>query len=535
MFFIKNTIFSKIFRLLFVLFIFVSIPLIIYSISTQKKMLLDSLRIEAKDINKFIEFVLSDALILNDNSAIVEFLIDYSKKNEKLKNIIISKENNDYIIIQENSWSFEPNIDKSYKALEKDKESSILFLSPILDTEVFQYTFPIYSSGIHLGWIHLSMSLDEYNKRLETVYIGFFTFFMILLGFSLFISYILSKSISNPIVSLNNIVSKISKGNLKLRASYESNDEVGALAQGFNKMIAAIDETQTQLKISHEKLEERVEERTKELDSTNKLLEIKTIELEKLNKNLDIKIKDEIEKRIQQESILVQQSRLAATGEMIGNIAHQWRQPLSLITTCATGIKLEKEFGISTEENELEKLNTIVQSSNYLSKTIDDFRNFFKPNKEKISFSIEEMLEQSITLVAASFNFHYITINKELKEIEKVYGFPNEFSQAILNVLANAKDALIEKNIENPFVSIKICENKKFGILEIEDNAGGISPDILTKIFDPYFTTKHKNQGTGIGLYMSKMIIEKNMNGNLSVENTSNGAKFIFKIPKNKE
>ena len=532
MFFTRNTIFSKIFRLLFVLFIFVSIPLIIYSISTQQKMLLDSLKVEAKDINKFIEFALSDALLLNDNSTIVEFLMDYSKKNEKLKNIIISKDNNNYIIIKENSWSFEPQIDESYKALERNEDNSLLFKSPILNTEVFQYTFPIYSSGIQLGWIHLSMSLDEYNKRLGTVYLGFFTFFIILLGFSLFISYILSKSISDPIVSLNNIVSKISKGNLKLRANYESNDEVGALAQGFNTMISAIDETQTQLKLSHEKLEERVELRTKELDSTNKLLEVKTIELEKLNKNLDIKIKEEIGKRIQQESILVQQSRLAATGEMIGNIAHQWRQPLSLITTCASGIKLEKEFGVSTQEGELEKLNTIIQSSNYLSKTIDDFRNFFKPNKEKIDFSIEEMTEQSITLVAASFNFHYITINRNFREIEKVHGFPNEFSQAILNVLANAKDALIEKKIENPFVSICIYEDKNYGFLEIEDNAGGINDEIMEKIFDPYFTTKHKNQGTGIGLYMSKMIVEKNMNGNLSVGNTSNGAKFIFAIPK---
>ena len=532
MFFTKNTIFSKIFRLLFVLFVFVSIPLIIYSISTQKKMLLDSLEVEAKDINRFIEFALSDALLLNDNSAIVEFLIDYSKKNEKLENIIISKENNDYIIIEKNSWSFEPQIDQKYKDLEKNVENSLLFKSPILNTQVFHHTFPIYSSGIHLGWIHLSMSLDEYHKRLDTVYLGFFTFFIMLLGFSLFISYILSKSISDPIVSLNNVVSNISKGNLKLRSNYESDDEVGALAQGFNTMISAIDETQIQLKLSHEKLEERVELRTKDLDNTNKLLETKTTELEELNKSLDKKIKEEIEKRIQQESILIQQSRLAATGEMIGNIAHQWRQPLSLITTCASGIKLEKEFGVSTKESEVAKLDTIIQSSNYLSKTIDDFRNFFKPNKEKNYFSIEEMANQSISLISASFAFHYIKINKNFANIEKVFGFPNEFSQAILNVLANAKDVLVQKEIENPQVNINIYENEEFGFLEIEDNGGGINPNILIKIFEPYFTTKEKNQGTGIGLYMSKMIVEKNMSGKLTVINTSIGAKFIFAIPK---
>ena len=532
MIFSRNTIFSKIFRSLFILFIFISIPFIIYSISSQKKMLLDSLEIEVKNINKLMVFALSDSLILNDDSSIVDFSIKYIEDNEKLENIIIAKTDKTYIVVKKDTWSFDSQIDKIYIDLQKNEDNFLLLKSPILNKEVYHYVFPLTSSGVPLGWIHLSMSLDAYNDRQKSIYLGFSTFFVILLGLFLFISYLLSKSISDPIVSLNNIVSKISKGNLKLRAKYVGNDEVGALAQSFNKMISAIDITQSQLKQSHEKLEERVEERTKELDSTNKLLEVKTIELEKLNKNLDIKIKEEIEKRIQQESILVQQSRLAATGEMIGNIAHQWRQPLSLITTCASGIKLEKEFGISTEEGELEKLNTIVQSSNYLSKTIDDFRNFFKPNKEKVKFSIEEMTNQSITLVAASFNFHYITINKNYGEIESVYGFPNEFSQAILNILANAKDALMENKIENPFVNINIYEDEKYGFLEIEDNAGGISDEIMTKIFDPYFTTKHKNQGTGIGLYMSKMIVEKNMNGNLSVENTTIGAKFIFSIPK---
>jgi len=362
--------------------------------------------------------------------------------------------------------------------------------------------------------------------------LNFFFFFTILFILSIFISYIFSKSISNPIVTLNKISNEISKGNLNLRSDYKNDDEVGALSQTFNTMISAIDETQKQLKLSYEKLEDRVSQRTKDLDTTNKLLEIKTIELEDLNKSLDKKIKEEIEKRIQQETILIQQSRLAATGEMIGNIAHQWRQPLSLITTCASGIKLEKEFGISIEQNEIAKLNTIIQSSNYLSKTIDDFRNFFKPNKEKSYFSIEEMTDQSINLVSASFSFHYIKIKKNFKKIERVFGFPNEFSQAILNVLANAKDVLVEKEIKNPYVNVNIYENEEFGFLEIEDNAGGINPDILIKIFEPYFTTKEKNQGTGIGLYMSKMIMEKNMSGKLTVENTTLGAKFIFAIPK---
>jgi nitrogen fixation/metabolism regulation signal transduction histidine kinase len=528
----KNTIFLKIFKLFFSSLIFIATIFAIYSISNQKKTLLNSLETEVKSINKLIIFILSDAIVLNDNAAIVDFSTEYIKSNEKLKSIIIKKLDESYILIKKNEWGYETKLSKEFKDLERDTDNSLIMNSTILNENIFHYISPIYSSGVHWGWMHLSMSLDEYNDRLHHMYLNFFWFFVMLFILSIFLSYFFSNSISKPIVNLNNIANEISKGNLKIQSDYKDDDEVGELSKTFNNMILAIDETQTQLKLSHEKLEERVIKRTKDLDTTNKLLEIKTIELEELNKTLDKKIKEEIEKRIQQESILIQQSRLAATGEMIGNIAHQWRQPLSLITTCASGIKLEKEFGVSNEDTEIDKLNAIIQSSNYLSKTIDDFRNFFKPNKEQAHFSIEDMTEQAISLVKASFTFHYISIEKNFNQIQKVYGHANEFSQAILNVLANAKDALIDNNIENPFVSIKIYENEKFGFLSIEDNAGGINENIINKIFEPYFTTKHKKQGTGIGLYMSKMILEKNMSGKLIVENSLSGAKFIFAIPK---
>ena len=382
-------------------------------------------------------------------------------------------------MIKKNEWSSETELSKEFKDLEKDSDNFLIMNSSILKKNVFHYVSPIYSSSVLWGWIHSSMSLSEYNDRLYSMYLNFCIFFTVLAILSIFISYIFSKSISKPIINLNNIANEISKGNLDLKSDYKNDDEVGKLSQTFNNMIFAINETQTQLKLSHEKLEDRVVQRTKDLDGANKLLEIKTIELEELNKTLDKKIKEEIEKRIQQESILIQQSRLAATGEMIGNIAHQWRQPLSLITTCASGIKLEKEFGISVEENEIDKLNSIIQASNYLSKTIDDFRNFFKPNKEKSYFSIENMTKQAISLVNASFNFYYIKINKNFNPIDTVYGYPNEFSQAILNILANAKDVLIEKEIENPYINIDIYEKDE----EVKDMcARGVIYKLVNRI-----------------------------------------------------
>ncbi len=164
---------------------------------------------------------------------------------------------------------------------------------------------------------------------------------------------------------MNKVANKISDGHLELRSNYNSNDEIGQLSNSFNKMISRIEESQHQLRNSHEELEQRVKNRTLELYETNKQLQNHKKQLEELNTNLDKKVKEEIEKRHKHEGLLIQQSRLAAMGEMLGNIAHQWRQPLSIITTAATGIKVEKEFAISTEETEISRLNTIIKTSNF--------------------------------------------------------------------------------------------------------------------------------------------------------------------------
>jgi len=419
----KNAIFIKIFRLFFIALVFVSIIFAIYIITTQKKSILKSLEIESKSMEKLITFILSDALVLNESSFVVEFTTDFIKNNNKLNNIIISKLDKSYFVIKKNEWYYDTKLDSKLLELEKQEDNFLILNSSILDKEIFHYTSPIYFSGAQWGWIHLSMSLEEYNKKISNMYIEFFTFFTILFIISMIMSYIIAKSLSKPIVDLNNIANKISKGNLKLRSNYIMNDELGELSQTFNKMISAIDDTQTQLKLSHEKLEERVEQRTKDLDNANKLLNFKKDELEELNKNLDNKVKEEIEKRKKQENLLIQQSRLAAIGEMIENIAHQWRQPLSVITTCASGIKLEKEFGISTPELESEKLDNIISSSNYLSNTIESFRNFFKANDEMSEFSIEEMTIQAIELLKSSLNFNHIKVETNFNKISNVYGY----------------------------------------------------------------------------------------------------------------
>ena len=237
------------------------------------------------------------------------------------------------------------------------------------------------------------------------------------------------------------------------------------------------------------------------------------------------KYKDEIElynlDNEKHQAIISQQSKMASMGEMIGNIAHQWRQPLSTITTTATGIQLHKEIGLLEDELLIEGLKSINQSAQHLSTTIDDFRNFFKTDKNKNNFKIKKALDTSMSLTSVQFHNKNITIIKDIEDIE-IKAIENELVQVIVNVLNNARDELIKKEKSEErliFINAKL-ENENIKI-KIIDNAGGIKNADIQKIFEPYFTTKEKTTGTGIGLYMSKEIIEKNMYGTLGVKNTS--------------
>ena len=230
-------------------------------------------------------------------------------------------------------------------------------------------------------------------------------------------------------------------------------------------------------------------------------------------------IKTHVLEKEKQQSLLAQQSKMAAMGEMMSNIAHQWRQPLNTITTASTGLKLQKEMGILSDEDFEHALNGINESAVHLSKTIDDFRNFFKRDKEKVHFSIKKSIEKTFNLTEAQFKNKEIQIISHIQDIE-LYNFENEFIQVILNILNNARDQLILKQKgEERLIFIEVKEVNEQAVITIKDNAGGFKEDIIPYIFDPYFTTKKHEEGTGIGLYMSKEIIQKHMKGKLSATN----------------
>ncbi len=237
-----------------------------------------------------------------------------------------------------------------------------------------------------------------------------------------------------------------------------------------------------------------------------------------------------LEQLRQRDQMLIQQSRLAAMGEMISNIAHQWRQPLNKLALLAQDLPMSCRAGELSTDYLDASVQKMMEAIGHMSRTIDNFRNFFSPEKEKVDFNILVAVEKTLALLDFSMNQLQVRLEIVTAGHPVISGYPNEYSQVLLNILVNARDAFVEREVENPRIRIDIGMEGDESVLTITDNAGGIPEEIMDKIFDPYFTTKGPDRGTGIGLYMSKMIIEKNMGGSLSAGNVPGGARFRIAV-----
>ncbi len=322
-----------------------------------------------------------------------------------------------------------------------------------------------------------------------------------------------------------------------LHIDINSYDELGLLSNAINKKVKVIKEnldedyklieeaTLTLEHLKQGKLGNRLEEvaKSKELNVLKNVMNEMIINLEK-------KVKEEILQRTNNEKLLIQQSKLAAMGEMIENIAHQWRQPLGEINAVLMELQTISTYGKLEKEHLLESIKTCNKITEHMSNTISDFQSFFKPTKNKIDFSVLDACKKAISIIDASLKNNNIDLVFDIKDDNIINGYPNEFSHAILNIISNAKDVLVLRKISNPKIILSIKVGKRFTIIKIEDNAGGIHLENIDSVFEPYFTTKHTKRGTGIGLYMTKMIIENNMHGFVKVLNTTNGALFTIKV-----
>ncbi|QKF77725.1 ATP-binding protein [Arcobacter defluvii] len=478
---------------------------------------------------------------------------------------------NDYVGLEEliSSISKYPNleyamiINKNGKILAHTQEEKInLYLSDKLSTDFFDskkieskmliqnnkildYISPVFRENQHIGWVRVALNQNINSQNIEEIFKEglFFINIAIIVGY--IFAYFLAKNITKDLYTLMKIAKQTATGTRNQRADISRKDELGVLSKDINNMLDKIEKDEKQLEISNRELEKdivKLELMDSKLTLLNKNLEKKvvekTYELKKLNDNLKKEIEEEVEQNRQKDNMLFQQSKMASMGEMIENIAHQWRQPLSFISTSASGIKLNKEYHTLTDEILDEAIENIMNSTQFLSNTIDDFRDFYKIDKIKDKFNVKEIIHKTLKLTTSRFTSRSIQVIEDCDDVF-VFGFENELVQVFINILNNARDELEKLPYEERFIFITIKKEKNEAYISLKDNANGIEPTILEKIFDPYFTTKGSDKGTGIGLFMSKEIIEKHFNGKIIAVNENfiynkkeyNGANFIITIP----
>jgi PAS domain S-box-containing protein len=249
-------------------------------------------------------------------------------------------------------------------------------------------------------------------------------------------------------------------------------------------------------------------------------------ELDEINRTLESRIVQAVDELLLKDRMLIAQSRLAVMGEMINNIAHQWRQPLNALGLVIQQVQFSYGSAEFSREFLEENTSKCMELILHMSRTVDDFRNFFRPDKIRTPFHVNQVIRQMVSLIEESFKDKQISIAFHTEGDPMITGYPNEYAQALLNILVNARDALVERNVDDPRITLRSSHEGGKTVLTIADNAGGIAEEIMDKLFDPYFTTKGADTGTGIGLYMSKTIIEKNMGGRLTARNTGTGAEF---------
>ena len=279
-------------------------------------------------------------------------------------------------------------------------------------------------------------------------------------------------------------------------------------------------------------LKEELLKKEIEYEELNKTLEKrvaeKTRELKELNQTLELRVQEEITKNEDKQRVMFWQSRHASLGQMLANIAHQWRQPLTELSLAMFSMKKAVQNDNSDEvEKFYDESKNIIKN---MSATIDDFTNFFRPEKEKYYFNISDSIKESLGLLDNIIKDEMISVKTDFTDIE-VLGITNELTQVIINLINNSKDAFVNNSILIREISISTKKEENFAVIKLQDNAGGIPKENLEKIFEPYFTTKHKSRGTGLGLFMSKMICEQGLNATIDVESKKNTTTFSIKIP----
>ena len=346
----------------------------------------------------------------------------------------------------------------------------------------------IHNGDMHIGVVHLRLDQSIRHKNIDSIVIQgiIFTFISLIIG--VFFAFLTANSLTKRLSELISAMKDIRHGSKNVRVEVHGAKEVRQLSREFNLMLDTIRENEKKIQTANTKAHN-------------------------------------------QEEIMISQSRHAAMGEMISMIAHQWRQPISVIAMGANNILADVKLEMINEDSLLNNAENIINQTQELSKTIDDFRNFFKPVQVSQEILPEDVLSEALGVIGKSIENNNIEVVIEAKETKSINTYSRELMQVLINILNNAKEVLVARETENKKIFIFIQDNNNEVIIEICDNGGGIQKDIQDKIFDPYFTTKGTASGTGLGLYMSKTIIEKHLKGSLNTYNKDNGACFRIRLP----
>ncbi|WP_457597227.1 sensor histidine kinase [Hydrogenimonas sp.] len=327
--------------------------------------------------------------------------------------------------------------------------------------------------------------------------------------------------LTRPITRLSEIARKIArtKGRSRVKIDVHTHDEIEELARSLQTMLDALLESRREIERFAQKLEHEVERKTEAL--------------RKLNEELEKKVQEGIEEIRKKDETMLQQAKLAEMGEMIGAIAHQWRQPLNALALNIQSLEDMAALG-ELDEAEIEQfIAENMKTIRFMSKTIDNFRNFYRTEKESQPFDLKKAVEETITLQQAQLEARDIELHTELEPVE-VVGYKNDFMQVLLNLISNARDAILhrrerEKRLHGR-ITVRLFADGDEAVVRVEDNGGGIAEEILSRIFEPYFTTKEEGNGTGLGLHMAKRIIEEKMGGRLLAFNGEEGAVFEIRL-----
>ncbi len=430
-----------------------------------------------------------------DLKDIIEY-INFLKKHEKFHIAIVDK-SGEFIVSTSKNIDCHKNFFNSEiykKAVKKHKEFEYF---EFFNSKMGIDNFFMYAKNRDLHW--LIFAIDESESLDDRVLIMIGWTILFLLAIIVIILFISDKLVKKILIPLESFISKMERFANSHTTQYLQIDSdylfFKKLSESFNKM-------------------------------QNKILQ-REKELSDLNRTLERRVEEEVEKNRAKDRQMINQSRLAQMGQMINMIAHQWRQPLSAISAVSAKLKLKAQLNKLDSTSTIELCDKISSYSQQLSSTIDNFRKFFKSDGEKRETDYKEIIEEALEIVGASLKDKKIDITKELNSSPKIITHPDELKQAVLNILKNAEETLLKRGVDNPNITI----TSKNNTLKIEDNAGGVEAEIMDKIFDPYFSTKSRKDGVGLGLYISKIIVEERCKGKLQVKNSLKGAIFTIELP----